>query len=188
MLKFIHGLEKTLLTLLMIAMTVVTFVQVVARYVFNSGVVWALELTVFLFAWLVLLGAAHLAREGRHIGIDALITAIGKGPRKFCGLLASAACVGYALMMLSGSWTYFSKFYKLNIPAADLPIPTWVALIVLPLSFAVLVIRFGLAFFRILTGRDDSLLSSIEDKELVEELAGAEAHVAGASTAKRGDS
>lgn len=175
MLNIIHGVERALLVFLLIAMTLVTFTQVIARYVFNSGVVWALELTVFLFAWLVLLGAAHLAREGRHIGIDALIATIGAGPRKFCGLLASAACLLYTAMMLSGSWSYFSKFYKLNIPAADLPIPTWVALIVLPLSFLILLIRFAFAFWRVLTGRADSLLSSIEDKELVEELAGAEA-------------
>lgn len=175
MLKFIHGVERTVLVVLLIAMTLVTSVQVVARYVFNSGAVWALELTVFLFAWLVLLGAAHLAREGRHIGIDALISVLGTGPRKICGLLASLACVVYAAMMLSGSWTYFSKFYKLNIPAADLPIPTWVALIVLPLSFLVLLVRFGITFWKVLTGKADTMLSSIEDKELVEELAGAEA-------------
>ena len=40
-------------------MTLVTFSQVVARYVFNTGVVWALELTVYLFAWLVLLGMSY---------------------------------------------------------------------------------------------------------------------------------
>lgn len=175
MLKFIHGVERAMLVVLLVAMTLVTSVQVVARYVFNSGAVWALELTVFLFAWLVLLGAAHLAREGRHIGIDALISVLGTGWRKICGLLASLACVVYAAMMLSGSWTYFSKFYRLNIPASDLPIPTWVALIVLPLSFLVLVIRFGITFWKVLMGQADTMLSSIEDKELVEELAGAEA-------------
>jgi C4-dicarboxylate transporter DctQ subunit len=175
MLKFIHGVERTMLVVLLVAMPLVPSVQVVARYVFSSGAVWALELTVFLFAWLVLLGAAHLAREGRHIGIDALISVLGAGPRKTCGLLASLACVVYATMMLSGSWTYFSKFYKLNIPAADLPIPTWVALIILPVSFLVLVIRFGITFWNVLMGKTDTMLSSIEDKELVEELAGAEA-------------
>jgi C4-dicarboxylate transporter DctQ subunit len=54
-------------------MTLFTFAQAVACYVFHSGAIWALELTVFLFAWLVLLGTVQLAREGRHFGIDALI-------------------------------------------------------------------------------------------------------------------
>ncbi|MCR8551013.1 TRAP transporter small permease [Salipiger sp. P9] len=175
MLKFVHGVEKALLIVLLLAMAGVTFVQVIARYVFNAGAVWALELTVFLFAWLVLLGAAHLAREGRHIGIDALISVIGRGPRKLCGLAASAACVGYAVLMLSGSWTYFSKLYRLKISAAELPVPSWVVVSVLPLSFLILVVRFGATFLQILTDRLDSMMSSLEDKELVAELNAAQA-------------
>ncbi|HRA78729.1 MAG TPA: TRAP transporter small permease subunit, partial [Burkholderiaceae bacterium] len=34
-------------------MTLITFVQVVARYVFNYSFVWALELTTFLFGGLI---------------------------------------------------------------------------------------------------------------------------------------
>lgn len=175
MLKVIYGLEKVILVVLLTAMALVTFVQVVARYVFNSGVVWALELTVFLFAWLVLLGAVQLAREGRHIGIDALISVLRPGPKKIAGLIASAACVAYGLMMFSGAWTYFYKMYRIGIPTADLRIPTWWVMIVLPVAFGFLSLRFGISFLKILTGRADSMLSSIEDQELVEELDAAQA-------------
>lgn len=174
MFKFLHTVEKVVMSVLLTAMVVVTFSQVIARYVFNSGTVWALELTVFLFAWLVLLGAAQLAREGRHIGIDALIAVLKPRGRQIAGLIASGASILYALMMLSGAWTYFSKFYRLGIPAKELPIPTWVALLVLPISFAVLALRFGASFMRILTKAEDRMLSTIEDKELIDELDQAE--------------
>ena len=36
-------------------MVVVTFINVVLRYGFNTGLIWGLELVSFLFAWLVLL-------------------------------------------------------------------------------------------------------------------------------------
>jgi hypothetical protein len=45
-----------IIAMLLGLMTVVTFANVVARYAFNSNILWALELTSFLFAWLVLLG------------------------------------------------------------------------------------------------------------------------------------
>ena len=48
-------------------MTLITFANVVARYVFNSNILWALEGTVFLFAWLVLLGASYAVKIGAHI-------------------------------------------------------------------------------------------------------------------------
>ena len=49
-------LEEGLVAFLMAAMTIVTFMQVVARYVFNYSFVWALELTGVTFAWLIFAG------------------------------------------------------------------------------------------------------------------------------------
>ena len=54
--KIINRLEESVIAFLLAAMTIITFSQVVARYVFNTGTVWALELTTFCFAWLVLFG------------------------------------------------------------------------------------------------------------------------------------
>ena len=64
----LHRVEEGLLAFLLAAMTMVTFSQVVARYVFNTGAVWALELTIFLFAWLVILGISYGIRIRSHIG------------------------------------------------------------------------------------------------------------------------
>ena len=49
-----HRLEEGLIALLLAAMTLITFGQVIARYVFNYSFVWALELVIFLFAALIL--------------------------------------------------------------------------------------------------------------------------------------
>ncbi len=46
-------------------MTLITFANVIARFGFNSNILWALEATVFLFAWLVLLGASYAVKNMR---------------------------------------------------------------------------------------------------------------------------
>ncbi|MXW85312.1 MAG: TRAP transporter small permease subunit, partial [Boseongicola sp. SB0667_bin_21] len=46
------AIEETLIAALLGLMTLLTFANVIARYVFNSNILWALELTVFAFAWL----------------------------------------------------------------------------------------------------------------------------------------
>ncbi|GAB5374649.1 MAG: hypothetical protein AcusKO_11110 [Acuticoccus sp.] len=43
---------------LMLAITVITIAQVVARYGLNNSIVWAEELNRLLFVWLIVLGAA----------------------------------------------------------------------------------------------------------------------------------
>ena len=52
--NWVTRFEENVIALLLAAMTIVTFTQVVARYGFNSGWTGALELTRILFAWLIL--------------------------------------------------------------------------------------------------------------------------------------
>ncbi len=63
-------------------MTLLTFAQVVARYVFNYSFVWALELTGVLFASLIFIGMSYGVRVGSHIGVDALVRALRPGPAR----------------------------------------------------------------------------------------------------------
>ena len=52
------AIEETLIAFFLGAMTLLTFANVVFRYAFNDNILWALELTVFMFAWMVLVGAS----------------------------------------------------------------------------------------------------------------------------------
>ncbi|MGM0586713.1 MAG: TRAP transporter small permease, partial [Pseudomonadota bacterium] len=69
--RAINAVEETLIAAILGIMTLVTFANVVARYVFNSNILWALETTSFLFAWLVLLGASYCVKITAHLGVDA---------------------------------------------------------------------------------------------------------------------
>lgn len=55
--------EETVIVVILGTMTLITFANVVARYGFNENILWALELTVFMFAWLVLLGYLTVSRS-----------------------------------------------------------------------------------------------------------------------------
>ena len=97
-------LEENLIALLLGTMTLITFANVVARYVFNSNILWALESTVFLFAWLVLLGASYAVKIGAHLGVDALTNMAGPELRRLLAIIAVAVCIIFSLLMLKGSW------------------------------------------------------------------------------------
>ncbi|MBZ0124394.1 MAG: TRAP transporter small permease subunit, partial [Roseovarius sp.] len=51
--NLVDHIEETVIAVLLGLMTAITFANVIARYVFNSNILWALELTVFMFGWLV---------------------------------------------------------------------------------------------------------------------------------------
>ena len=47
-----------------------TLVQVFARYVFNSPLLWSEELVRLLLVWVVFLGGAVVCWDGRHLNVD----------------------------------------------------------------------------------------------------------------------
>ncbi|WP_417728033.1 TRAP transporter small permease [Roseovarius sp.] len=110
----IDHIEETVIAALLGLMTLLTFANVVARYVFNMNILWALELTVFMFGWLVLLGASYAVKKHAHLGVDAVINLLSEPMRRLVGLLAVAACLIFSLLLLKGSYDYWAVF-------ADLP-------------------------------------------------------------------
>lgn len=105
--------EETVIALLLGLMTLVTFANVVARYVFNSNILWALEATVFMFAWLVLLGASYAVKKHSHLGVDAIINIVSQPVRRAMALFSVACCLVFSLLLLKGAWDYWAVFAEL---------------------------------------------------------------------------
>jgi len=71
--KFVDALEEKIIVVLLGLMVLITFSQVIARYIFNAGWGSALEITQVLFAWLILFGMSYGLKHGIHLGVDILI-------------------------------------------------------------------------------------------------------------------
>ncbi len=110
----VDHIEETLIAVLLGLMTAVTFANVIARFFFNSNILWALELTVFLFGWLVLLGASYAVKKHAHLGVDAILNMLAPAPRRILALISVACCLAFSLLLLKGSYDYWAVF-------ADLP-------------------------------------------------------------------
>jgi len=166
----INRLEEAIVAFLLAAMTLVTFTQVVLRYVFNAGFVWALELTIFLFAWLVLLGMSYGVRVGSHIGVDLLVKNLSPKPAKIVGLISIALCMFYSAVMAIGGYQDIDLLLLIGIEAEDLPIPLWIPKLILPIGFALLFIRFAQAGWNLVTGKGGGLHLADEADEAIESL------------------
>lgn len=168
--RIVNDIEEGVIALLFAAMTLVTFTQVVLRYVFNSGFVWALELTVYLFAWLVLFGMSYGIKVGAHIGVDAFVKLFPDKVQRVFGLIVVAAGLIYGAILLTGSWNYVSKLYVIGIESEDLPIPQWLPMAILPIGLTLLMFRIGQAGYRILTGEQGGLMIGDEARHTIEDF------------------
>lgn len=112
--SFVDRIEETLIALLLGLMTLVTFANVIARFGFNSNILWALELTVFMFGWLVLLGASYAVKKHSHLGVDAILNMLPPAGTRILALISVACCLAFSLLLLKGAYDYWAVF-------ADLP-------------------------------------------------------------------
>ena len=112
--KVVHEFEETAIAVMLGAMTILTFVNVIMRYVFNSMVIWGLEVDLILFSWLVLFGIAYAFKVTANLGVDAIISVVSPRARYVLALLSAACCIVYALLIAKGAWDYWAPFAGLQ--------------------------------------------------------------------------
>ncbi len=111
--RIVNTFEESAIALLLGLMVTLTFVNVVARYVFNSTVIWGLEATLVLFAWLVLFGISYAVKIGAHLGVDALLNVVSSPIRRLLTLASALAFLIYTLLLLKGAWDFWAPFGNL---------------------------------------------------------------------------
>ncbi|MGR5237924.1 TRAP transporter small permease [Vibrio alfacsensis] len=190
--RITDAIEETLIAFFLGAMTLLTFANVIFRYVFNDNILWALELTVFMFAWMVLVGASYGVKKHFHIGVDVIINMVPEGSRKVLALLAAGCCLAFSVLLLIGSWNYWYPFvnerawYETDdIPMPEMfqfladwlnegeryeKMPRFIPYFALPLGMALLTFRFVQITWQIATGKLDRLIAGHEAEEELEAL------------------
>lgn len=166
----VHRAEEGLIALILGVMTVLTFIQVVLRYVFNSGLDWQLESNYYLFAWLAMIGISYCVRVRAHIGVDAAVRLLPPAPRRAVGIFVLLLALTYTVLMMYGSFDYLHRLYIINVEAEDIPIATWKLSLCLPLGFVLLFIRLLEMGWRIFTGQSEGYELADEAEEATRDV------------------
>ncbi len=153
--------ERTFIVLALILMTLVVFIQVVLRYVFDAGIPWAEELTRYLMVWAGFLGGSLATRERRHISIDILPRLLPEGSIikilavKFTYLVGA----GFCFFLFYVGYSFVSRSMAIGRYSQSMHIPMWIVQMIIPASAMFM----GLRFLAHTFGR-------LEEKKEVEEL------------------
>ena len=118
-------LAEALLVLMLCAMVIMVFGNVVLRYGFNSGLDFSEELSRFFFIWITFLGAIIAMRENAHLGLDTLIRVLPRAGKKFCFGLSNAMMFGCCALMFYGTWRQHQINATTMSPVTGIPM-IWV--------------------------------------------------------------
>ena len=152
--KFLDQLEEWLITLLIGAATVITFVAVIHRYgsglpipglqdwLISINMAWAQELTIIMFVWMAKFGAAYGVRTGIHVGVDILVeTLTGNAKRAMivAGLLAGAL---FTVIIGTLGAHLVWHIARTGQTSAVLEVPMWLVYLAVPLGSYLMCFRF----------------------------------------------
>lgn len=165
--RWTNSLEEGVISLLLVAMVLLVFVEVIMRFVFNSGISWAQEATLHLSGWMVLFGVSYGVKVGAHIGVDVIVRLLPLGIRRVVSGTAVLFCLVYCGLFLYGAWGYLFKLWRLPIiiELEDIPVAKYIAHSILLFGFILLAIRFLQLLWLIVTGKADGFAFADEAKE-----------------------
>lgn len=140
----LHRVEDGLLAALLGSLLLLSVAQIVLRVAFDAGVPWAEPVSRAGVLFLALLGALGATRSGKHIAIDALPRFLPPRPRRVVWAISQVAAAVVCLALAWLGWGMVGMEREAPVPFVA-GIPSWVPMLVIPLGFGLMGLRFLVA-------------------------------------------
>lgn len=112
----LNNLEDLVAAFFISITTILVVINIVLRYVFNSGLVWSEEVATGCFVWSVFIGAVAVFKHRGHVGVDIIVKRMPQGMQKAIGLITDIILVALNGYMSYLSIIYISKSYTKMTP------------------------------------------------------------------------
>jgi TRAP-type mannitol/chloroaromatic compound transport system permease small subunit len=117
--------------------------NVLLRYGFSIGSVWAQELEWHLLAPLVLVGMSYALNKGEHVRVDVFYARYSPRGQAVVDMLSAALAVAISMLVIRYSIHYVAQSYSINEISADPGGLThrWLLKALIPLGFALFAVQ-----------------------------------------------
>mgnify|MGYP001332683293 FL=1 len=99
-LDFVDSVLQKIVIGTMAFMLFFTFIQVVARYLFQSSLVFSEELSRYLFVWTVFLGLPVVAKRGGHMAVTAVSGKLRGHAARIVSVAAYVVSIAFMILMI----------------------------------------------------------------------------------------
>ncbi len=143
--KIFNKFESGALIAALAVMVIVIFTQVIMRYVFNNSLSWSEEFARYLFVWFSWIGVSAGLKDGEHLKVELLSTALLKK-----GLKKSNEVVSIIVSLIWLTTTAIVAYNGLEVVLAQMDLhvltpamrlPVWLGYLSIPACSAVVGIR-----------------------------------------------
>ncbi len=137
----ITAVEKIVISLILVVVTLITFANVLVRKFSNSQFAWTEELVINLFVLMIMMGCALCAREGSLISLSLIFDRLKVGGKKIFVAIITVANTLLWILLLKTGWDKVATQMANGKHTFSLGWPEWVFTIFLPIGAFFLIIH-----------------------------------------------
>ena len=141
--KFVSYLEEYFAVTSLLVASLLVFIQVILRYLFNISLIWSEEVARYVIIWFILVGSSIAVREKAHATVDAVVAFLPPLGKRIFSILANLTGIVFCVILIwSGSLTVSTVIEYGNVTPA-VGIPMAIPYLALPVGGALMLFRFS---------------------------------------------
>ncbi len=133
--------EEVLCAILFGVMAVITFANIISRYLLKYSLAFTEELVVSFFVWLTLLGASIAFRDGSHLGFSFLTDRLRPSRQKFFLWISAGLGAVLFIFLIYFAIGQIGDEITLGITSSGIGLPQWWYTIGMPVWSILIVFR-----------------------------------------------
>lgn len=133
--KFIRRIENAILVGALVTGVLALFANVVLRYVFDAGLVWAEEYSRFAIVWLTFVGMSVVIREGEHLCVTVIKEVFqNKAVQKLLDVSSVVLALAFSVFLVVYGTQVTVQIYGLQQLSPSLQLPMWWVYLAIPVG------------------------------------------------------
>ena len=138
--------ERFLVVVMLGIMILLAFLQIILRNVFSTGISWVDPLVRYLVLWVGFIGAGLASKEGKHITIEVFAKWFSGHASRYLKAIPHLVSAFICGLLTFAGWTFVQNEAQMG-GTAFLKIPIWIPQLIIPVTFALMSLRFGFRAF-----------------------------------------
>lgn len=140
--KILYQIEKIVSCVSVAVMAVLVFLNVIARYVFNSSLAFSDEVSSYLFILMSFMGTAIAARRKAHLGLSIVTDRLSPRGRRILGTIMYFLSAFFCLLIVIFGVQMVVSQIQLGQETATMQWPEWIYGLFVPVGAAFALVAF----------------------------------------------
>lgn len=153
--RLLSRISGVVAILLIIASLLVICHMLVVRELLNQSSIWQTEFVIFALIAATFIGAPYVLLTKGHVNVDLVPLLVGHRARVVLALLAASLSLGFCLIVLWNSLSWWHEAYERNLLTSSMwRARLWIPYLSLPVGMSLLALQYVADIWALLTGRE----------------------------------